>query len=322
MHQRNLKKIGKIFDPTDFELPLDCKEFAQSPQTLIFDDFVRIYFSTRAKDPSNGKYISHIAFVDMDLELKKVLKISDKPVINLGELGTFDEHGIFPINILRHEEQILGYTCGWSRRAAVSVETSVGLVFSEDQGITFKRKFNGPILSSSLNEPFLVGDAFVKFFNNTFYMWYIFGTEWINFSKDSQPDRVYKIGQATSKDGINWNKLEGKAIIPDTLEEFESQALPTVIDIDNRYYMCFCYRESFDFRKNKLRGYRLGFAYSDDLITWTRDDSIFNMEKSLDGDWDSDMKCYPHFFKTKDNIYLLYNGNEFGKNGFGACKLA
>jgi len=44
------KKLGKIFDPAQFQLSNNCKEFAQSPQTLVFDNFVRIYFSTRAKD--------------------------------------------------------------------------------------------------------------------------------------------------------------------------------------------------------------------------------------------------------------------------------
>ena len=49
------KKLGKIFDPTDHTLANNCVEFAQSPQTLVFDDFVRIYFSTRERD-KNGKY--------------------------------------------------------------------------------------------------------------------------------------------------------------------------------------------------------------------------------------------------------------------------
>ena len=44
------RKLGKIFDPTQHGLPNGCVQFAQSPQALVFDDFVRIYFSTRAVD--------------------------------------------------------------------------------------------------------------------------------------------------------------------------------------------------------------------------------------------------------------------------------
>ena len=38
------KKCGKIFDPTQHKLPNDCAQFAQSPQSLVFDDYVRIIF--------------------------------------------------------------------------------------------------------------------------------------------------------------------------------------------------------------------------------------------------------------------------------------
>src|SRR5579872_6673992 len=112
-------KLGKIFDPTEHVLANNCGQFAQSPQTLVFDDFVRIYFSTRALDPRNGKYLSHVAFVDMTKNLSDVIRVSDKTVIPLGELGCFDEHGIFPMNVLRHGDAIYGYTCGWNRRVSV-----------------------------------------------------------------------------------------------------------------------------------------------------------------------------------------------------------
>ena len=53
------KKLGKIFNPTEFNLANNCIEFAQSPQALIFDDFIRIYFSSRERD-NTGKYLSHV----------------------------------------------------------------------------------------------------------------------------------------------------------------------------------------------------------------------------------------------------------------------
>jgi hypothetical protein len=312
------KKLGKIFDPTQHKLPNGCIEFAQSPQTLVFDDFVRIYFSTRKKD-SNGKYLSHIAFVDMDLDLKNMLRISTDTVIELGELGCFDEHGIFPINLVRDKDKILAYTCGWNRRVSVSVETSIGLALSKNNGLTFEKIGKGPILSSSLNEPFLVGDGFVNIYNDTYHMWYIYGTRWIDNTEDNSPARVYKIAHATSKDGMDW-KRDSKQIISDKLNAQECQALPTVIQIDEKYHMYFCYRQSTGFRKNKDRGYRIGYAYSDDLIHWTRNDDKAGIDVT-EGAWDSDMQCYPHIFSIKNKTYLLYNGNEFGRLGFGLAVL-
>lgn len=314
------KKIGKIFDPTQHVLPNNCKEFAQSPQVLLFDDFVRVYFSTRERD-STGKYLSHIAYADFDKQFKKVINVADRPVIKLGNLGCYDEHGIFPLNILKVKAKLFGYIGGWNRRVSVSVDGSIGVAVSEDNGTTFRRLGDGPVITSSINEPFLVGDPFVQIYDDVFHMWYIFGTTWKKFSAEMPPDRIYKIGHAISRDGIAWEKNEeGRQIVGNSLGDNESQALPTVIKIGDRYHMFFCYRQSSDFRKNKNRGYRIGYACSDDLRNWTRDDSNVGLDVSQ-GDWDSEMLCYPHVFEMDGEVYLMYNGNEFGRLGFGLAKL-
>lgn len=315
------KKLDQIFDPKQHALVDHCVQFAQSPQTLVFEDFIRIYFSTRSVDQNAGKYLSHIAFVDMRKDLREVIRVSDKTVIPLGGLGCFDEHGIFPMNVLRHQGRIYGYTCGWSRRASVSVDTAIGLAESHDEGLTFERMGPGPVLSATLHEPCLVGDGFVKVIDSTFHMWYIFGTGWKRYAADTPLDRTYKIGHATSADGIHWSKEEARQIISDRLGVDESQALPTVITIGERHHMFFCYRQSFDFRTNKDRSYRIGHAWSDDLCNWTRDDSHPELTPGAVGDWDSDMQCYPHVFESDGRIYLLYNGNAFGRFGFGAAVL-
>lgn len=313
------KKFGKIFDPNNFQLPDNCKEFAQSPQTLVYKDFIRIYFSTRALERT-GMFLSKIAYVDFSKDLKKVIGVSNSTVIPLGELGTFDEHGIFPINPFKDGDRILAYTCGWSRRVSVPVETSIGVVYSEDNGNTFKRLGPGPILSASVNEPVLVGDGFVQKYNNTYIMWYIFGKTWIKATDNEPPARVYKIAYATSLDGINWDKVEAKQIVSDFIDKNECQALPTVVEHNGIYHMVFCFRHASDFRTNPKRGYKLGYAYSSDLENWTRDDAKLNFSLPDKG-WDSEMMCYPHLFKVGEQIYLLYNGNNFGRYGFGAAKL-
>lgn len=314
----NWKKLGKIFDPTNHNLPNGCIEFAQSPQTLVFDDFVRIYFSTRVKDKT-GKYLSHVAFVDMDKSFKKIINISSKTVIPLGKLGCFDEHGIFPMNVLRQDDKILGFTTGWNRKLSVSADASVGLAISYDGGTSFKKVGDGPILTSSLNEPFIVADAFVANFNDIYYMWYIYGSKWIIDPLEDAPQRIYKIVCAKSKDGVSWEK-EGRNIIADKLNENECQALPTVVYFNNKYHMYFCYREATGFRKIKERGYRIGYAFSDDLLNWKRDDKNAGIDVSKEG-WDSEMICYPHIFHCNGKVYLLYNGNEFGRFGFGLAVL-
>ena len=256
----------------------------------------------------------------MQKDLSRILRVSDRTVIELGGLGCFDEHGIFPMNVLRHGGRVYGYTCGWNRRVSVSVDTAIGLAVSDDDGLTFRRLGAGPVLGPSLHEPFLVGDPFVVVHGGVFHMWYIFGTAWKRLGLDDPPDRTYKIGHATSLDGISWQKDEGRRIVDDRLNGDESQALPTVIRIGARWHMLFCYRESTDFRRNRERGYRIGYAWSDDAERWTREDDAAGIDVTPGG-WDSDMLCYPHVFECEGRVYLLYNGNEFGRHGFGAAVL-
>ncbi len=311
-------KLGQIFDPVKHGLPNNYVGFAQSPQALVLDDRVRIYFSTRERDCS-GKYLSHIAFVDFEKNLKNIINVSSDTVIELGNLGCFDEHGIFPVNIFKDGGKILAYTTGWNRKVSVSADAAIGLAISNDNGLTFKKYGQGPIIASSLHEPFLVGDAFVLKCDKTFHMWYIFGYRWVKANEADPPDRIYKIAHATSEDGVDWIR-DSKYIIADKLNADECQALPTVFKYKNMYHMYFCYRPVHDFRAKNANGYRLGYAYSEDLATWIRNDEVAGIDISEYG-WDSQMQCYPHVFELNGNIYMLYNGNEFGRHGFGLAVL-
>lgn len=311
-------KLGKIFDPTQHALPSHCLEFAQSPQTLVLKDRVRVYFSTRVRD-SIGKYLSHVAFVDFDRNMKDLLAVSKETVIELGGLGCFDEHGIFPVNVLKVGDRVLAYTTGWNRKVSVSADASIGLAISHDDGLTFEKYGKGPVLSASLHEPFLIGDAFVALRDGLFHMWYIFGLRWKKATESELLDRVYKIGHATSDDGVNWIR-DGRQIVSDKLNADECQALPTVFERGGMHHMYFCYRQAHGFRLQSSRGYRLGYAWSHDMLNWVRDDDQAGIDVSDDG-WDSQMQCYPHTFTLDGRVYMLYNGNEFGRTGFGLAVL-
>ncbi len=312
------RKLGKIFNPEDHKLADGYSLFAKSPQALVFNDFVRIYFCAQKKT-ENGKYVSCPHFVDFEKNLDKIIRISSQPVIQLGSLGQFDEHGIFPMNILRHEDRILAYTTGWSRRISVSIDMEIGFAESFDLGETFlKPGLGGPIMSPNVNEPFLVGDGFVRHYGGRYHMWYIFGVKWSSLIECEEPDRNYRIAYAHSQDGLVWER-DGRYII-EAKTETECQALPTVFTMGGNYHMFFCYRDAYDFRNNREKSYRLGYAYSFDGIIWTRADEDAGIDVTP-GSWDSDMMCYPNVFESDGKFYLLYNGNEFGKYGFGAAVL-
>ena len=312
------QKKGKLFE-SPIQLPSFPKGYvshAQSPQVLSLENGFRCYFSTRMQ-ASNGKFTSHVAYAEYTDNFEYV-KTSEHQIISLGKLGCYDEHGIFPFHVLPVKDKVYGYISGWTRRTSVSVDTGVGLAISHDGGQTFERCGEGPILTASLHEPFLVGDPFVIQAKGCFEMWYIYGTEWLNPEGEGEAERVYKIGHAASDDGVTWQKSH-QQVIPDSIGD-ECQALPSVAYYGGCYHMVFCFRNPFGFRKEKGKGYRLGYAFSTDLKTWTREDEALNLSFSA-GEWDSNMQCYPHLCVLKEKLCLFYNGNDFGKNGFGMAVL-
>lgn len=310
-------KLGQVFDFWSSPFASDFLSHAQSPHAVVFPEFVRIYFSTRTGS-GDGGFVSHVRFVDYDLSLRAALRYAEGDVVALGQRGAFNEHGNTYFSPLPFGEVIFGYTSGWARRRSVAADSGIGLVISHDGGTSFQRIGDGPVLTSSLHEPFLVCTGSALVVDGVFHMYYIYGTAWQRFPGSDRAERTYVIGHALSGDGIHWRK-EGRQIIPSAYEA-ECQARPTVLRIGTRFHMYFCHRATIDFRDNFENAYRLGYAYSDDLVTWVRDDGAAGISRSETG-WDSEMMCYPNLFRCGDAIHLLYNGNGFGRDGFGAATL-
>lgn len=314
----NWVKLGKVFTPQKFEGRSWLKEFAQAPSTLVFDNFVRVYFSCRPPADKTGQYVSYSAYVDLERSnLFNVLNVSDQPILSLGGLGEFDEFGTYPVSVIRHEEDVFAYYAGWTRCESVPFNVAIGCAVSHDQGQTFTKLGRGPVLSYSPDEPFVISGPKIRRFNDLWYMWYIAGRKWKMVNDRAEP--VYKIRMATSHDGLHWIKLN-KDLIESRIEEDEAQASPDVIYANGKYHMFFCYRYSADFR-SKDNGYRIGYASSDDLINWDRDDTKAGITVSNDG-WDSEMVSYPHVFDLDGKTYMAYLGNQVGRYGFGLAELS
>lgn len=310
--------LGRIFDPSEHILYHGPGNYAQGPQAVVLDDFVRIFFSTRIEDEP-GQFYSYVSYADFTRDLSELIRVASHELLPRSSLGEFDEHGIFPLNVLQLEDEILGFPTGWSRRKSVAADSSIGLVVSKDSGESFQRRFTGPILSSILREPFLVADGCVLETASGYIMYYIYGQEWVHERGMDKPERVYKISYATSSDLEIWER-KSELIIPTVLGDEECQAFPTVFEHHGEFHMIFCFRSCRDFRTNPEKAYRLGHAVSRDLIHWTRVET--GEQGVLDrSEWDSEMQCYPHVFSVDQSKYLLYNGNEFGKFGFGLARM-
>lgn len=309
--------MGKVFTPQEVQGRSWLKEFAQAPSTLVFDDFLRVYFSCRPAADARGQYVSYSAYVDLKREdLFKVREVSQKPILDLGGLGEFDEFGTYPVSVIRYGNEVRAYYAGWTRCESVPFNVAIGMATSHDEGMTFTKLGTGPVLSYSPDEPFVLSGPKVRRFNDTWYLWYIAGRKWKVV--DGKPEPVYKIRMASSHDGVMWTKLN-RDLIESRIEEDEAQASPDVFFANGKYHMFFCYRYSSNYR-GKQNGYRIGYATSTNLTDWIRDDSKAGISVSHEG-WDSEMISYPHVFELDGSTYLVYLGNQVGRHGFGLAVL-
>ena len=236
-------KLGRIFDPTLVEGREWMKTHAQCPGTLIFDDFVRVYFSCRP-EPKDGKFVSRTTYLDLDRsDLSKVINIANSPVLDLGDTGSFDEFGIYPTSVIRDKGNILLYYAGWTRWESVPFMASIGMATSSNDGETFNRYSKGPVLGQSPEDPYVVSGARVRKFNNKWYLFYLSGREWIP-SKTGRMESVYKIRIATSNNGIEWDRF-GKDIVPDRIDKYECQAGGDVFYYGGKHHMYFTFADKF-----------------------------------------------------------------------------
>ncbi|HMJ48815.1 MAG TPA: hypothetical protein VK498_15895, partial [Ferruginibacter sp.] len=147
------KKLGRIFNPVDVKDKSWISEYAQSPSVVVFEKFIRVFFSSRALPDKNGQFISRVGYLDLKRDdLFDIINICKEPILPLGELGTFDEFGTYPVSVIKNENEIRAYYAGWTRCESVPFNAAIGLAISNDNGETFFKLGNGPVLSYTPDE--------------------------------------------------------------------------------------------------------------------------------------------------------------------------
>ena len=264
----------------------------------ICGNIFRIYFSGRDK---NNR--SLIGFSQLDITNPKKNQIfSKEPVLSLGELGCFDDNGVTPSWIVNYNNKKNLYYIGWNKGSTVRYSLIAGLAISENNGASFRRNSRGPLLERTNLEPIsILTSPCVLKDDCTWKMWYTSGIKWMT---EDLPQ--YNIKYAESSDGITW-KRNGIVCIDFENKEETSISRPCVLKEDGIYKMWYSYKRNV---------YKIGYAESSDGIKWIRKDHEVGIDVSESG-WDSEMMAYPYVFFHQGNKYMLYNGNDYGRDGIG-----
>jgi predicted GH43/DUF377 family glycosyl hydrolase len=299
---RRWRKLGLVFCP-DGSVPWMRTHAAVPTAEHIGGDQYRIYFSSR--DITNKSFTG---FVVVDITKPNViLQTSEEPVLSPGALGEFDDSGAMVTWIAKHGDVRYLYYIGWNLGVTVPFRNSIGLSTSGQNG-PFKRYAPGPILDRSTTEPHFCASCCVIPTVDIWHMWYLSCVGWE--MRDGKVEHKYHIKYASSKDGIHWDRTGQVAIDFLNSEEY-AISRPTVMLDNDVWKMWFSCRGD---------TYRIGYAESTDGQAWTRMDDKAGIDVSDTG-WDSEMIEYPFVFDHDGKRYMLYNGNNYGKTGFGLAVL-
>ncbi|MBW1711991.1 MAG: hypothetical protein JRJ59_02425 [Deltaproteobacteria bacterium] len=272
-------------------------------------DAARIYFTCRDADNR-----SHVDWIEVDTAADpwQVTAEADRPALAPGPLGCFDDRGAMTSWLVKAGGVLYFYYTGWNLGGSVPFRLSVGLALSRDGGLTFDKFSEGPLLDRNSVDPILVASPAVIRDEGGWRMWYVSGLKWEE--TPDGPRHYYHIRHATSADGRTWRR-PGLVCIDHADQREYAISRPSVLLTGAGYKMWYSYRASV-----KSAGYRLGYAESEDGLSWTRLDDQVGIDLSKEG-WDSEMICYAHVFKHGQRTWMLYNGNGYGRSGLGCALL-
>ena len=262
--------MGKIYSPSG-KYGWD-KHSALTPTPIILDEnTIRVYVGFRDK-----KGVSRIGFVDVDADNpSKIKRISEKPVLNVGKPGAFDDNGVILGDVVRYKKKLYMYYVGFQLVKKAKFLAFTGLAISYDNGNTFERYSDAPILDRCNNEIYIRAIHSIIIENGTWRVWYASGNDWVWIN--GKPYPRYNIRYIESRDGINFSKKSILCI--DTEGEEYRIGRPRVYKIEKNKYLMF-------YTKGTLDGkYMAGYAESMDGIRWIRKDSELGITLSKKG-WD------------------------------------
>ncbi len=271
-------------------------------------DIYRIFFASY-----DAKGRGRIFSLEINLnDIGNVTNITTTPVLDLGNVGFYDDNGIIPSDLLEVDGKLYLYTIGFSIKNKIIFDAASGLAISHDKGKSFD-KLPGPVLDRGIDNPCFAASPCVIKESGIWHMWYVSCDRWE--AEGSNYKHFYNIKHSQSQDGIYWEPRTTVCI--DYANEYEyAISRPSVIYDKNKTY-----RMWYSFRAQKnVKTYRIGYAESNNGLDWIRMDDDVGIDVSNDG-WDSEMICYPHVFEHKECKYMLYNGNGYGKTGFGLAIL-
>ncbi len=303
------RPLGQIIDPASAANGSWWASHASYPTAMANPDgSITVLFSVR--DTANR---SALAAIDLHIDRKRIELLGSVrgPLLGPGPRGAFDADGVTVSSVLRVDDRLFAYYLGWTVGGSVPFTNFIGLAIADAETMRFERASPAPIVGRSVENPFTVGYPWVLRRTDGFEMWFGSHLAW----GTSGLDMVHVIKRAQSLDGISW------VADPAVRVPLAGAIDPAEFAVSRPVVICESVGNLSMWYARRRPGYELGYASSvDGGASWQRDDRavVFLGGRAL---WESHERTYPCIFEHGGGRYMLYNGNGYGRTGFGMALL-
>lgn len=279
-----------------------------TPLLLADEGIIRVFVGMRDRDG-----VSRVGHVDVDAaDPARVVEVSPRPALDIGAAGTFDDNGVVPCAVVAGPEGLRLYYAGYTIPQKVRFHVFGGLAVSHDGGRSFSRHSQVPVLDRTDRELFFRVLHSIEHDGRVWRAWYGGGSSFEDAGEGERTRAVYNIRYMESEDGIHFPD-HGEVVI-DVSEDEHRVGRPYVLRRDGGGY------EMYFAAATRALNYRLTYADSPDGRHWTVRPERVGLDVSADG-WDSRMMSYPSVVRHGGRSFLFYNGNDYGRTGFGYAEL-
>ncbi len=262
-----------------------------------------------------------IGWVDLNHRLE-IDGESPKPILE-PRPGTFDSGGVLAPCVVRLDyRRLFMYYVGSAPSvpsAPLVLQMNAGLAASEDNGLTWHRVIDGPLIPKDDQDPGGVGTVFVMCdAPDRWRMWYT-SIEAPVERNGVQFTPRYFIKQAESSDGIHWKRWANNTAVD--VDGRSTTARPMILHEPEGYRMWYSFKQAFepspgDFLPQTQKKYRVCSAESLYGRGWC--DQGQTLDVSGEG-WDSEMVEYAWVVPRGDEYLMFYSGNSYGATGTGVA---
>lgn len=303
------KKLGLVYSSdkhvTEFKV-----NSGLTPEPIVIGDIIRVYYSAR---DLQGR--GRIFFADFDPNKAcKLINVSEEPCLELGGRGEFDENGQILGSVeLTPEGKYRMYFVGFQLPQIAKFYAFTGVAESSD-GIHFVRMKNYAVEREYLRSGTTIAAIHTSFIDGRHRrFWYAYGDGWQKINDKDYP-RYYIKTFSIDKSENDQTIYDYDCVFP-VGDEYRI-GRPKVYKTSRGKYVMYMTFGTIDGVR-----YEPTVAVSKDGLSWERRHDLLKISKDNFG-WDSKHLCYPALAFYKNKVFMFYNGNDMGVNGFGAAEMS